>query len=814
MGNGTMAAQRWLRGTAVGVCVALVPSWGWAQSATSATPSGLSAPAATRAYAVPAGSLESVLLSLGQQGGLQIFYPSSLTDGLTSKGVQGTLSADQALQAALAGTGLSYRQQADGTITVFETPAGGQGSGTQLAPITVVGNTAQSASGPVEGYVATRATTASKADIPLSETPRSVSVVTADLIQDTGASSMADSLGYTASVLSQPSGFSRLADDFMVRGFNIASGNSGMLRDGMKLQSNVYDGGQEPYGLERVEVLRGAASVLYGQMGPGGLINAVSKKPTLEPRHEVALEWGSHEWKQAATDHSGAIDPDGVWSYRLVALNREANSAVNLVQDDKLYLAPSVRFAPNEDFSLTVQASHQEIDSRFAPPLPVAGTLSAATGNGQFSSSSFLGDPDFDRYESTADTVGYALDWEFSDGLTLRHSGRYYESSVDWDYMQIGDFVAANTIARRASVRHEESYGVTSDTSVQAKFATGPVDHTLVGGVDVYHSSYDSNRFRSGVGLFNVSTLTYTTLPNVSYAANFGSLTEQTQLGVYVQDQLKIDDHWIVLLGGRQDWADSSVVSYRTNAHNGTMDQAFSGNAGLLYQFDFGLSPYVSYSQSFAPQSGTDAAGNAFDPTLGEQVEVGVHYQPPGTETIVSAAVYRLTQTNSLTTDPSNSSYSVQTGETRSQGVELEARTQLNDLGLVASYAYTDARIIDSNTAGEPGSRVSGVPLNTFALWADYRTDSLGIKGLRVGGGVRYQDAANIIGTTVDTKSRALYDAMISYDLATLSPSLDGAVWTINARNLLDEKYVNCVAVDGCRYGDPRTIIGNVTYRW
>jgi iron complex outermembrane receptor protein len=291
-------------------------------------------------------------------------------------------------------------------------------------------------------------------------------------------------------------------------------------------------------------------------------------------------------------------------------------------------------------------------------------------------------------------------------------------------------------------------------------------------------------------------------------------LTEQTQVGVYVQDQLKIDDHWVVVLGGRQDWADSSVISYQTNRRTGSKDQAFSGNAGLLYQFDFGLSPYVSYSQSFAPQSGTDAAGQAFDPTRGEQVEAGVHYQPPGTETIVSAAVYRLVETNSLTADPSNAGFSVQTGETRSQGVEIEARTQLGDLGLVASYAYVDARITDSNDAGEEGERVSGVPLNAFALWADYRTDSLGLKGLRLGGGVRYQGAANIIGTTADTKGRTLYDAMVSYDLGALTPSLEGATWTLNARNLLDEDYVNCVAADGCRFGDPRTIVGSVSYRW
>ncbi len=189
----------------------------------------------------------------------------------------------------------------------------------------------------------------------------------------------------------------------------------------MKLQSNVYDGGQEPYGLERLEVLRGASSMLYGQLAPGGIINAISKRPTEQPLHEVNLEYGSYDRKQISADFGGPLTQDGTLLYRLTGLYRDAENWVDDTPDDKVYIAPAITWAPNDSTSLTVLASYQHVNTRFSTPL-----LYQDVASGTIPRNLFLGVPDFDRYESDMYTLGYLFEHEFDNGLKLRSKARYY----------------------------------------------------------------------------------------------------------------------------------------------------------------------------------------------------------------------------------------------------------------------------------------------------------------------------------------------------------------------------------------------------
>ncbi|MGV8938563.1 MAG: TonB-dependent siderophore receptor [Allorhizobium sp.] len=768
----------------------------------------------TQQISVPAGSLDAALSTFGTTSGVQVLYDAGLTRGRTSPGVSRAHSAEAALGQILSGTGLSYRFTGPTSVTIVSAGAATIGSAspdgaTVLEPITVVG---QNAFGPVDGYLASSNSSATKTDTPLIETPQSVTVVTADQISNQKATSVADTLSYTPGVTTQSGAFSRIVDDFTIRGFNVANGNTGTLRDGMKFQSNVYDGGQEPYGLERVEVLRGASSVLYGQLAPGGIVNGVSKRPTDTSLHEVNVEYGSNNRKQISGDFSGPVTDDGVLTYRLTGLARNADNWVANTPDDKLYIAPALTWKPDEATSLTVLSSYQHINTRFATPL-----LYSDVSTGAIPRDAFLGIDSFDKYKVDMYTIGTIFEHEFDNGLKFSNSNRYFRSDLEWNYM-MGNVAPLSTtggrLSRLGSERNESSYGVTSDSSLEYSFDALGAEHTLLGGFDYYRRSYDSHRFRgSSYSALNLDTGSYTGSPAISYRTDRGADAVGDQYGIYLQDQIKFDDHWVLLLGGRHDWADSTSKSYQTGVVTEQKDSAFTGRAGLVYLFDNGFAPYVSASQSFLPQAGLDyLTGGALKPNEGVQYEAGLRYQPPGSNLLFSAAVYDLTQTNVVTYDSAGLSY--QQGKVKSRGLELEARGEFGNLGLVAAYAYTDAKITESAKAAEVGQQVALVPRHNVSLWADYALDDTGLEGVKIGGGVRYVGKTNLTDTVSNVPGYVLFDAMASFDLGKFNNELDGATLKLNARNLFDKQFYTCVSSDGCRYGEPLTVSATLSYKW
>jgi len=754
----------------------------------------------------PAQPLASAIAALSQQTGTEIFAPGALVADRQAPALSGQYSARDALVRLLAGSGLTAERQ--GASLVVRKDVSAATAPATLATVTVQA-TPETATGPVGGIVAHRSGTATRTDTPLVETPQSVSVVTREQIEATRSVSVADALAYTPGVASQSPNFTRMVDDVNIRGFNVANGNTGMLRDGLKLQSNVYDGGQEPYGLERLEVLRGAASVLYGQLGPGGVVNAVSKRPTLDPLHELSIEAGSYGRRQITGDFAGPLTDDGEWSYRLTGLWRDADAPVDHVRDDKRYLAPALTWRPSANTSVTLLASRQEVRSQFSPPM-----LYSAISTGTIPRDLFIGEPNYDRYDADTTTAGYFIEHRFDNGIKLKHSLRHYKSDATWNYLQYGG-LSGVSILRGVSDRQEHSTGLATDTSVEANFQTGLLRHTLLGGIDAYRSTYETHRYGGTVTpLRNIYAPVYGAIPIINRARDNGTRTESEQAGLYLQDQIKLGEKWVVLLGGRQDWVDSESLAFATRRELKRRDHAFTARAGAVYLADNGVAPYASVSQSFAPLNGSSRTGDGFKPTEGQQVELGMRYQPAGTNAMLSAAVFDLRQRNVLTPDPLDSTFSVQTGAVRSRGLELEARAAFGNLDLIAAYAYTDARIRQSNNRAEVGERIALVPYNMMSVWANYRLRGMGLDGLRVGAGVRMQGGANLVGSTAGAPGRTLVDAVLAYDFGAMQSSLAGLEMRMNISNLFDRNYYACAAVDGCRYGDPRTVSATLSYRW
>ena len=759
-------------------------------------------------FDLPAGSLAVTLINIGQASGRQVLFIPADVDGRQARAVRGHLSAAEAVSQALQGTGLRARITASGALSVQ--PADGEG--VTLDAINIDGRASSVASDDDQSYVAQRTRVGTKTRTELVKVPQSVSVVTRAELDQRKSDNLSDSLKYTPGFSSQPSSFSRTADDYTLRGFNVGAGTGGILRDGMKLQSNPYDGSVEAYGLERVEVLKGASSVLYGQLSPGGMINTVSKRPTATPLHEVGVEVGNYNRRQYTLDLGGPLDEQGQFSYRLTGLWRDSDTQVDHIDDDRRYIAPAITWQPNEDTSLTVLASHQETYTGFSPPMSYRMSTYSATPGYKIGRDEFVGEPGYDHFNNRMDTLGYLFEHSFSDQLKVNHSLRYFQANTDWNYL-IPVAISGTQLSRRYSDRQERSTGWTTDNNLSYTFDSGAWRHELLVGVDYYHKTYDSHRYISATAAqlappLNLANPQYTGV-GANTAADSGSDLHSAQAGIYLQDQITFDDKWVLLLGGRQDWADSVTTTFATDARATRGDKKATGRVGLVYLADNGLAPYVSYSQSFQPASVSNPAfGNAFAPLEGEQYEVGLRYQPPGSDTLLSAAVYRLDQDNSLSLDSLTNTY-VQYGKTRTKGVELEAKSNLTDnLQLSAGYAYTDTHVLEDQTVSNIGKRIEGIPYHSASVWASYRLASLGLEKLRIGGGARYTGTTRTTPSVYAGKLPAytLVDALVSYDL--------NANWQVQAKaqNLFDKKYLYCNTT--CRYGDERSVLGSVTYRW
>lgn len=679
---------------------------------------------------------------------------------------------------------------------------------------TIVVDGQERSTAPIKGYVARTSGSGTKTDTPILRTPQSLSVVSATEIRDRNARTLADVLSYTPGLTAQPRTFSSVADRFRIRGFDVEPGTGGLLRDGMRLQNNSYDGTQEPFGFERVDVVRGASSVLYGQLSPGGFINGVSKRPTDEPLREVGVEVGSHQRKQLTADFSDAITD--TLSYRLTVMGRDSNTNVDAINDNRFYIAPALEWSPDKDTSLTVLGFYQHSSTRFSAPIPYQ--IIEGIGNGPFflGRDAFIGEPGYDRMASDMSALGYEFEHRFDNNLRFSSKSRYYQADLDWTYLMaqtgaaaINTAATAGVLARQYSDRHDRARGITHDMNVDFDVDTGPLSHSFVVGYDFYDTTYDSDNFRAAVGSINLNNPVFGTGFTVdrSRARNRGGETETTQHGIYLQDKVNFYDRWNVLLGLRHDWANQKFTAHRNGDTISRDTQETTWRAGLVYEADNGLAPYISYAQSFFPVSVADYTNNVnFDPTTGEQIEAGLRYQPPGTDMLFSAAIYQLTQDNVVSGNLAGEL--TQIGQQRARGLELEAKAALtNYLTMVASYAYTDARVTRSEVAAEIGRRSEDTPYHQASLWMTYDLAELGLDGLSIGGGVRYKGTTKASGIDRSVPGYALVDALVRYEVN------ENVSLSLNATNLLGKDYAYCEFAN-CRYGDGREVMASMRVRW
>jgi iron complex outermembrane receptor protein len=744
-------------------------------------------------FDLPAQALEQSLNQLARQAGVQVVFAASLTQGKQAPALKGNFAAREAMERLLAGSGLALKAVDERTFMVENATTAEPV--TTLSAVTVKAQaTVEGPTGPLRGYAATRSGSGTKTDTPLLETPQSMAIVGAEQINDQKATSLTEALAYTPGVVADP-GYANSYDVFYSRGFRIQDGSGSVYRDGLKLGGSGWaTGQQDPYGMERIELLKGAASVLFGAAAPGGVLNVVTKQPHDAHVNEVIAEGGNYKHRALAADLGGAASE--TLSGRLVVLARDGDTSIDHIPNNTRYIAPSVRWAPDAATSVTLLAHHAERRTAYVWGVPVEGSL-LPSPNGKLPRDRFVGEPDFDRQDTRQTSVGWLATHRFTEGLSLHHGLRWIDSENHVRFTNLRGPSAGDSSVyeRRAFDELESTRGVSTDTRVQADFDTAGVRHKAVAGIDYSRHHIGSVWQLATLGPLNIFEPVYGAAPG-AFAPLFDDQDRQRRVGLYLQDQIKFRG-FTALAGVRHD----DVRSELNGA--GEKTSATTGRLGAVWEVTPGLAPFASWSQSFEPVSGTDNEDRRYKPTKGEQLELGLRWQRD--DFMVSAVVYDLVQSNVLKSRTGQLK-AVQTGEAQSRGVELEAKGPVaRNVNVIASYAYTDAKVTKSETLSEVGQPMSYQPRHQAALWS--RFDNLGLPGLHMGLGARYTGSTeDWDGSGSSVPAYTTYDALVGY---TTGP------WTLrlNVNNLTDKDTLLCSG-GWCVYGDGLRATASLAYRW
>ncbi|MBH5369986.1 TonB-dependent siderophore receptor [Bradyrhizobium glycinis] len=667
--------------------------------------------------------------------------------------------------------------------------------------------------GPVNGYVAGRSSSGTKTNTPIMETPQAVSVIGAEQIRDQKPNKLDEIVRYSPGIHGETYGADNRNDWFQIRGFKAE--DVGLFLDGLQLFYTSYASWKlQPFNLERVEILRGPSAVLYGGSNPGGIVNAISKTPPAEPVRYLEAGVNNFGNTYLSFDFGGpvatATEP-GKLFYRVIGQVKGGGTQVDFTPDNNYFIAPSFTWKPDEDTSFTVLASASKYETRSLNFLPYVGTVVNAPW-GKIPTSLFASDPSVDTFQREQEMIGYRFERNLSDNVTVRQNARFAHVDVTLSTLYGLGYLttpAAANLNRGNFLTHGIANQANLDNQVEYRFATGPLQHTSLFGVDLKHYKIDDWQGFGAATPLNLLNPTYTPTARFAGAPYQNATLTQRQVGVYAQDQIRLDRLTLVL-SGRNDWVDTDNDNH-IGSSMGRNDSAFSGRAGLIYNFDNGIAPYVSYATSFNPIIGTNFTLNQlYLPETARQAEVGLKYQPLGFDGHFGVALFDLKRDNVLTTDPNNALLSVQTGQVTSRGIELEAVANvMPGLKVIASHTVFDIFVSRDLNSALIGKAPTNTPSQLTSGWADYTIQSGPLAGLGFGGGIRYVGksyADNM--NTLEVPAYLLGDAAVHYEW-------QGWRYALNVSNVTDKTFVgSCSSPTACFYGDRRRVTASVSYKW
>ncbi|WP_369854617.1 TonB-dependent siderophore receptor [Candidatus Thalassolituus haligoni] len=772
--------------------LALVLTTGLSAAAQSLETTATNNPAAQQQFDLPAAPLATTLTQISVSTGTILIFDPAQLDGIRHAAVSGQYSVPDLIDLLIQGTDLMLSRNNNGALVLI--PQQSPDGVFNLPKLKVQDSFArESATAPVEGYIANNTGSLGRMATRQMETARSVSVVTADLIADLAATSVEQAVGYTSGVQVAAFGQDLRFDQVSIRGYSVTTGAD--YRDGLRQLNTGWLAyyRTEPFGLERLEVVKGPDSVSYGQVTPGGLINRVSKRPGYDTDNTAELQIGSEQHRQGQLDISADLSEQ--LSYRLVALARDADSDVTGINDDSLYIAPSLLWRISDDTELTILAHHQRYETAGSPQL---------YQDGDQLTDFWAGDIDYDKLHQTQSALTTELTHTINDVLSLHQTLTLGSVDALNRYADASGETSGTVIERDAAEIEETMNTLALDTHLEWQYSAGATSNRLALGIDHYRINTDVDYLMGEAPAIDSAAPDYhQDFPQRSSIYQEQQRSRQT--GIYLQNQMTWANHWHLAAGLRRDNLNTQTEDILYGDDTRQNDQATSGSLGLIRELDNGLAPYISYATSFTANIGSDANGNPFEPGEGRQLEAGVKYQSANQRLFAVASLFDLTETNVLTTDLNNSDFNVQTGELRTQGLELEGKLNLRNLDLTASYTYLDPEVSRSND-GYQGNQPTGTPNNMANAWGNYQFGQfeagLGARWV----GMSYADAAN----SWKNDAYSVVDARASWKL---DQWLSGATAALNISNLADNTYTLCH--DGyCYRARGRKAVASIKYRW
>lgn len=662
----------------------------------------------------------------------------------------------------------------------------------------------------IVGYTATSAPVATKTNTPLDRVPASVSVITRENLDDRNVQTLTDALAYTPGAETGLAGFDPRYDDIYIRGFDTIY--NGVYRDGLRDLNAAGAGAvfrNEPYGLDAISILRGPAAATYGYGSPGGIVDLTSKRPLFTSFGEVQLQVGNFARRQGNFDVGGPVaGSNDTLAYRLTGVFRDSKTFPNS-RDDRIDIAPAFTYRPDASTDFTFLSGYDKTR--------VPGSTGFFNGPNYAVTGLPIGDPAYNKILNEQYRLGYAFEHRFSNDLIIRQNFRYAALDMSWRYSQIDAINPDGLSASRSlGLLYETQATVQVDNQVEKHLDLGPTHHVLLAGLDYAHADF---QVRSGFGSapdLNLVTMNYGQqyIADPALTAGLSYRQHQDSLGEYLQDQITWDRATLTL-SGRHDTVTTATATDSTGITTPQTDDAFTGRVGLNYAVLPGIVPYASYATTFAPNLGTNAAGQAFAAQRGDQKEVGLKTTVPDTNLHINGALFDIEESSVLRTDPDNLAFSAASGKVRSRGYEVEAVDNIAPgTNVTAQFTHLDLRFVD-NTAATDGKQLSGIPGTTVSAFLNYKIPLPGaLGGLSLGGGIRYlgfsyADDAN----TVTSKPVALFDAVLGYDFGVLSPTMRGTRFQLNANNVFDTYSTTCQA-GYCYRRAPLQIIGSLIHRW
>jgi len=658
------------------------------------------------------------------------------------------------------------------------------------------------------GYAVVNTTTGSKMDASLLDVPQSITVVDHELLSDQGVHKLDDALKNVAGVM--PGGYYEAWDFYRLRGFD-ASFNTYI--DGLRGGNGM---GEETFGLESVEVLKGPSSTLYGQSVPGGIVNLRSKLPRPDAFAHSQFTGGSYGFYEPAIDAGASLNRSRTLYARLNLLYRQAHSFVHYVSRHRVYVAPALTWAINANTQLTFLGKYQHNTDHLAFPLPARGTV-LPNPNGEIPISRFVGEPSNPNpVAELSYHFGYQLTHRFNDSLSLYQNFRFSWYENHWDKLLYPSFLGSDqrTLFRYPLSWREEWSNYVADTGLLVHAKTGRVRHDVVGGLEYYREprKYSSESIDFG----DPSAYMPIDVFNPVYGTPFSTLrpfisghTRTRYVGLYLQDRLQLTNRLSLTAGGRVDFVSDRDFTLRDSNDN----HAFSPRLGATYRLASGVALYGNYSKSFLAQTGIvydgSPSGAFADPEKADQWEFGVKTFLFSGRMVNTFSLYRLTRYNVLTLDPNHPNFYVVTGTQRSKGVELEIVLQPRESwNVILAYAFTDARVV-TDTVIPSGTRTQNVPRHSINLWTTYELPHGLLRGVGFGFGARYYTKQS--GDLLDTFSLPAYgliDASIFYRRGRLG-------WQLNAYNLANKRYFTGSYNDVYVLpGSPRSIHTTISWRF